>query len=87
MAENLSFEKAHEELEKILAAMNSGKVSLEESIALFEKGEKLMSYCEKQLQGAEQKIEKILKDRSGAAQIHPDSSPKTVPFAPEEVPF
>ncbi len=85
--ENLSFEKAHEELEKILAAMNSGKVSLEESIALFEKGEKLMTYCEKQLQGAEQKIEQILKDRSGNAQLNQDQSPKTVSFSPEEVPF
>ena len=85
--ENLSFEKAHEELEKILAAMNGGKISLEESIALFEKGEKLMQYCEKQLMGAEQKIEEILKDRAGKAQVHPDLSPKTAPFCSEEVPF
>ena len=85
--ENLSFEKAHEELEKLLAAMNSGKISLEESIALFEKGEQLMRYCEKQLMGAEQKIEKILKDRAGNAQVHPDESPKTAPFCSEEVPF
>jgi len=84
--ENLSFEEAHEQLEKILAAMNSGKVSLEESIAYFEKGEKLMRHCERQLLAAEQKIDQILKERSGAASLNPDQTPKTVPFA-GEVPF
>lgn len=84
--ENLSFEEAHEQLERILAAMNSGKITLEESIHLFEKGEKLMRHCEKQLAYAESRIEQILKERSGEAQLNPDQTPKTVPFS-EDPPF
>jgi exodeoxyribonuclease VII small subunit len=85
--ESLSFEEAHEQLEKILAAMNGGKVSLEELIALFEKGEKLMRHCEKQLQMAQLKIDQILKDRNGEALLNPDQTPKTASFAAEDVPF
>ena len=85
--ENLSFEEAHEQIEKILAAMNGGKVSLEESINLFEKGEKLMRHCEKQLVNAEQRIEQIMKERSGETIFNPDQTPKTAPFSGEEVPF
>jgi len=85
--ENLSFEEAHEQIEKILAAMNGGKVSLEETIHLFEKGEKLMRHCEKQLVQAELKIDQILKERGGETQLNPDLTPKTAPFAQEDVPF
>ena len=87
--ETLSFEEAHQQLEKILAEMNSGKASLEESIALFEKGEKLMRLCEQHLQRAQQRIDRIVKDRNGNAAQNPDQTPKTAPFSPEgeNVPF
>lgn len=85
--DNLSFEEAHEQLEKILAAMNGGKVSLEELISLFEKGEKLVRHCEKQLQSAQMKIEQILKDRNGEAQFNSDQTLKTTHFSGEDVPF
>ncbi|HSX37209.1 MAG TPA: exodeoxyribonuclease VII small subunit [Chlamydiales bacterium] len=84
---NLSFEEAHQELEKILTTMNSGKVSLEESLALFEQGEKLMRYCEAQLNSAELRIAQILKDRNGETLFSSDQTPKTAPFSPENIPF
>lgn len=69
--EELSFEKAFERLEKILEMMNSGKTPLEESLKLFEEAENLMRFCGTRLQGAEQKIEQLIKARSGELKIEP----------------
>jgi exodeoxyribonuclease VII small subunit len=55
----LSFEKALAELEEIVARLESGKVDLEQSIAIYERGEALKAQCEKQLKDAEARIEKI----------------------------
>ncbi len=86
-AENLSFEEAHERLEKILAAMNGNKISLEESLALFEQAEKLMRHCEKRLQAAEQKIDQIVKGASGETLLGADGRPQLTPLEEEQVPF
>ena len=51
-----NFEKSLLELENIISKLESQEVSLEESIALFEKGIKLSENCRKTLQNAEQKI-------------------------------
>jgi len=64
MSDELPFEKAFERLEKILEAMNSGKVSLEESLKLFEEAENLMRHCSLRLNNAEQKIEQLIKGRA-----------------------
>ena len=55
----LPFEKALEQLEDIVAKLESGKVDLEQSIAIYEKGQALKDHCEKQLKDAEARIEKI----------------------------
>jgi exodeoxyribonuclease VII small subunit len=55
----LPFEKALEQLEEIVAKLESGKVDLEQSIAIYEKGQALKDHCEKQLKDAEARIEKI----------------------------
>ncbi|MCP4381123.1 MAG: exodeoxyribonuclease VII small subunit [Hyphomicrobiales bacterium] len=55
----LSFEKALEELESIVQRLEQGKVNLEESIAIYERGEVLRSHCEKLLKEAEDRVEKI----------------------------
>ena len=55
----LPFEKALEQLEEIVAKLESGKVDLEQSIAIYEKGQALKEHCEKQLKDAEARIEKI----------------------------
>lgn len=60
--ENMSFEEAMSELELIVKQVDSGKDSLEESIAAYERGAKLRSHCEKKLKEAKLKIEKITQD-------------------------
>lgn len=51
-----NFEKSLLELENIISKLEGQEVSLEESIALFEKGVKLSESCRKTLENAEQKI-------------------------------
>jgi len=61
--ETLSFEQALAELETIVDRLEAGKVDLEDSIRIYERGEKLRERCEKLLKAAEARIEKIaLKD-------------------------
>lgn len=55
----LSFEAALAELESIVERLEQGKVDLEESIAIYERGEKLKAHCEQLLKSAEARIEKI----------------------------
>ena len=74
MAENnlvdvkkLSFERAIEELETIVKRLEDGKVPLEESVAIYERGEALKRRCEELLRQAEARVEKITTDASGEA--------------------
>jgi exodeoxyribonuclease VII small subunit len=55
----LPFEKALAQLEEIVSKLESGKVDLEQSIAIYERGEALKKHCEQQLKSAEARIEKI----------------------------
>jgi exodeoxyribonuclease VII small subunit len=55
----LPFEQAMSELEGIVERLEKGSVSLEESIAIYERGEALKKHCENLLKSAEQRIEKI----------------------------
>ena len=57
-----SFESAMQHLEKIVAQLETGDLSLEESIKVYEEGIKLMAYCNSKLAGAEQKIQLLQKD-------------------------
>ena len=61
----LSFERAIEELEGIVKRLEDGKVPLEESVAIYERGEALKSRCEDLLRQAEARVEKITLDASG----------------------
>ncbi len=61
----LTFEKAIEELESIVSRLEGGKVPLEESVAIYERGETLKRRCEELLRQAEARIEKIALDASG----------------------
>lgn len=62
----LSFEAALKELEEIVGKLESGKVELEESIAIYERGESLRAHCDGLLKKAEAKVEKITLDADGA---------------------
>jgi exodeoxyribonuclease VII small subunit len=61
----LSFEKALADLEKIVEKMEKGGLSLNESLALFEKGVKLARFLRNELQKAEKKVEVLLKNEKG----------------------
>lgn len=64
---DLSFEAALDELEKIVAQLEGGKAPLQESIAIYERGEALKRHCEALLKQAEARIEKITLAKDGTA--------------------
>ena len=53
---SLPFEKALAELEQIVTRLESGKVDLEQSIAIYERGEALKKHCETLLKAAEGEV-------------------------------
>jgi exodeoxyribonuclease VII small subunit len=61
----LTFERAIEELESIVKRLEEGKVPLEESVAIYERGEALKQRCEELLKAAEARVEKITLDATG----------------------
>ena len=52
----MDFEKSLENLDQVVAQLESGELSLEESLKLFEQGIKLTRQCQQALQKAEEKI-------------------------------
>ena len=52
----LSFEKALEELEGLVARMEDGKLPLEESLAAYQRGAELIKFCESRLSDAQARI-------------------------------
>lgn len=63
--DTLSFEKALAELESIVAKLEGGNVPLEESIALYARGEALKTRCDALLRDAEARVEKITQGADG----------------------
>ena len=61
----LPFERAIEELESIVKRLEEGKVPLEESVAIYERGEVLKRRCEELLAQAEARVNKLVLDASG----------------------
>ena len=68
---DFSFEQASTELEKIVRTLEDGKVSLEDSVKIYERGITLKNHCDKKLNEAEAKVEKILIQKDGSAIIEP----------------
>ncbi len=66
MSQKQTFEEAYTRLEEILEKMNSGSVSLDASIKLYEEADQLIQLCQNRLTEAEQKIEVLLKNRDGS---------------------
>ena len=64
--EEMSFEMAMAELEKVLGQLERGDVALDESIALYERGAALKARCETKLKEAEEKVAAITLDADGA---------------------
>ena len=63
--EKLDFEKAMENLEKIVDQLESGELTLENSITAFEKGIELSKYCHKKLEAAEGRVKKLIEKTDG----------------------
>ena len=61
----MQFEEAFKRLEAIVENLESGDLSLEESMKLFEEGIGLTEACKSRLEDAEQKIKLLLKDSDG----------------------
>lgn len=57
LAQPESFEAASAELEKIVAAMEAGQMSLEASLAAYQRGVELLQYCQNKLQSAQQQVQ------------------------------
>ncbi|MCC8128879.1 MAG: exodeoxyribonuclease VII small subunit [Clostridiales bacterium] len=75
-SKKLNFEESMARLEAIVSQLERGEVPLEQSIALFEEGTKLIAGCSKLLDSAEQKVQKLSKG--------PDGEPVGQPFESEE---
>jgi exodeoxyribonuclease VII small subunit len=55
----LTFEEAQRELERIVSQLEGGRASLEDAVALWERGDELYRYCVGKLDSAEGKIEEL----------------------------
>jgi exodeoxyribonuclease VII small subunit len=69
--EQLTFEAALRELEAIVAKLEQGDVDLDDSIALYERGQALKAHCEQKLRSAESRLEKIVPGPKGAERTEP----------------
>jgi exodeoxyribonuclease VII small subunit len=76
-ARSNDFEKAFQNLEKIVQRLETEDMPLDESLQLFEEGIKLSRFCHQRLEEVEKKIELILADAKG--------QPVTEPFEDEEL--
>lgn len=65
MTKDIKFEDALSNLESIVKKLESGELSLDESLVAFEEGIKLSRICSKQLDAAEKKIEILVKGEDG----------------------
>jgi exodeoxyribonuclease VII small subunit len=63
----MPFEQALAELESIVDRLERGEVALEDSIAIYERGEALKRHCDALLKNAEMRIEKITQSTDGKA--------------------
>ncbi|MBN2305683.1 MAG: exodeoxyribonuclease VII small subunit [Anaerolineae bacterium] len=62
MTDNLNFEDAFAQLEEIVARLESGELSLDESVALYARGQQLAQLCGEMLDSAELRVQQIAED-------------------------
>ncbi|KLE36096.1 exodeoxyribonuclease VII small subunit [Aurantiacibacter luteus] len=63
----MTFEDALKALEKVVRDLEGGEVPLDQSIALYERGEQLRAHCQARLDAAQARIEKIVAGSDGRA--------------------
>ena len=69
--EKKKFEEAVQELENVVEQLESGELSLEESLTAFENGVRLVKFCNQRLTEVERKIELLVKNKDGNLQLKP----------------
>jgi len=62
----VNYEAARAELREIVAKLESGGQTLEESLALWERGEELADICQKWLDGAGERLDKVIAEHDAA---------------------
>ena len=84
MAE-MKFEDALKKLEKIVAELEDGNLSLDESLGKYEEGIALSKMCSKKLELAKKKVELLLKSEDGSFEVRPFDE-KSVEEGKEQAP-
>jgi exodeoxyribonuclease VII small subunit len=67
------FETALKSLEEIVGQLEAGDLTLDRSLELFEEGIRVSRFCSAQLDGAERKVEMLIKSAEGVVQEEPFS--------------
>lgn len=70
--DGLDYERARDELVEVVKALEVGGLSLDDSLALWERGERLARRCEQQLAGARDRVDAVLRETAKNADVdHP----------------
>jgi exodeoxyribonuclease VII small subunit len=64
--DQLGYEDARDQLTEVVKALEVGGLSLDESLALWERGERLARRCEQQLAGARERVDAVLRSEAPA---------------------
>ena len=67
----MTFEEALEALEEIVQRLDSGQVSLEDSIEIYTRGTHLKRHCEAKLRSAKERVDKIVVGSGGTVAVEP----------------
>jgi exodeoxyribonuclease VII small subunit len=67
----MSFEEALVELEQIVRRLEGGQVKLDEAILSYERGAQLKQHCERKLNEAQQRVDRIVIGPDGAISAEP----------------
>jgi exodeoxyribonuclease VII, small subunit len=65
--EELGYEAARDELAEVVRKLEAGGLGLDDSVALWERGEALARRCEEQLAGARERVQKVLDEAASSA--------------------
>lgn len=74
--DDITFEAALNELEKIVNEMEEGNLSLDDSLTKFELGIKMARLCSNKLEQAEKKVEMLLASENGEVELRPFEMPE-----------
>jgi exodeoxyribonuclease VII small subunit len=67
----LGYEAARDELAEVVRRLEAGGLNLEDSLALWERGEQLAETCQRHLAGARERIESVIAAREQRPDTHP----------------